>query len=258
MSASLSSARPAALHNLESLRSPDPGMEIFIGNVGALSSRYVIEFSAILGAAEQERAEQFVFERDRHRFRATRILLRQLLAAVFDQSPSDLVFRYGRRGKPYLVGDHEDGRGLCFNLSHSGDFAVFALAWNRELGIDLEAIAPSPARSAELNTLAPRMFSHRELAIWRELSDWPRQQEAFFRAWVRKEALLKATGHGLAAPLQEIEVLSGVEEGEPTWNTQIDPWEVHELSAPRGFVAALACKQLRPSSSCGATKLFFR
>jgi len=92
----------------------------------------------------------------------------------------------GAHGKPHLTGA---GAGWGFNLSHTGDFAVAALARGSEIGVDLE----STTRKANIEGLAARLFSDSEQAQVREGG-----RDAFFTLWSQKEALMKALGCGWA------------------------------------------------------------
>src|SRR6266851_2349765 len=88
----------------------------------------------------RRRARGFASERDRLRYAAAHGLLRRLLGAALDEPALALVFKYGPRGKPMIATPRPLGLPtLHFNLSHSEGWAMFALAWNREVGIDLEA-----------------------------------------------------------------------------------------------------------------------
>ncbi len=105
-------------------------------------------WSELLSGDERERAARFRFERDRVRYIAGRAQLRMLLAGYLDASPAELVFSYGDNDKPMLAGD-----GPCFNLSHSGALALYAVTADVEVGIDVElydrrASAVSGFRSA--------------------------------------------------------------------------------------------------------------
>lgn len=205
----------------------------------------------MLDSAEQARGARFHFERDRRHFLASRGLLRGLLAAALDQPASALVFNYGARGKPALAAAFSQDRILHFNLSHSAGWAMFALSWEHELGIDLESAARLKRDDAGLSGLAGRVLSARELSIWQALPDAAAREAAFLRAWTRKEAYAKATGQGLfdemncievildaAAPKSSLTLLSSPRQGEAARN-----WTLHDLSAPAGFAAALAVEQ---------------
>ena len=99
-----------------------------------------------------------------------------------------------------------------------------------------------------MTPLATRVLSTRELVIWQGLPDAAAREAAFLRAWTRKEAYAKATGQGLfdtltcievaldaVAPKSSLTLHASKEEGEITGS-----WVLYDLSAPDGFVAALA------------------
>ncbi len=239
-------AVPDLFRHLQETRSPDPHVRIWLVNLDSCSPRDSLELAATLNTAERNRATQFHLERDRHRYVAARGLLRLLLGAALQQSASDLVFEHGAHGKPRLVAAHKDGRCLCFNLSHSDGHALFALAWNRELGIDIESVERIATKDGgEVDHLAARVLSQQELALWRALSDCASRRAAFFRAWVRKEAYVKATGRGLGVGLQSIDVMRAGEPEKIEWSDAIGRWLLHDVVALSGFVAALAVEQQR-------------
>ena len=109
-----------------------------------------------LSEGESERADRFVFERDRTRFIACRAILRGVIAQNLNIGPTDVVFAYGEKGKPYL----EDWP-LFFNLSHSHNEALIAISRNAPLGVDVEHIRP-PTRNNWID-LAQRFFSAAEI-----------------------------------------------------------------------------------------------
>jgi 4'-phosphopantetheinyl transferase len=154
------------------------------------------EAKAWLSADEVQRAARFRFERDRDRFIAGRGFLRQILGTYLKQPPESLHFEYGKYGKPSLVNQ----LGIDFNLTHSEDWALYAIALT-PIGIDLEAMRPV----AQKDGIVQRYFSEQEQKTFATLSETA-QSLAFFRAWTGKEAYLKATGHGLTLPLNQIDV----------------------------------------------------
>lgn len=71
------------------------------------------------------------------------------------------------------------------------------------------------------------------------------QPQAFFNCWTRKEAYVKATGKGLAVPLDQFEVSLVPEEPTALLRVQWDSqeavrWSLQELTPAPGYVAALA------------------
>lgn len=226
-------------------------VQIWTAHLEALSPVELGELSALLDAAEHARAGRFHFERDRRHYVAARGLLRRLLGTALNKPASALVFEYGTHGKPAISPAFLHDRMLCFNLSHSAGWAMFALAWDCEVGIDLESVTRLKRDVDGLGGLAARVLSARELAIWQALPDTAPRDAAFLRAWTRKEAYAKATGQGLfdeltcievaldaVAPKSSLTLRSSPQEGEITRH-----WILHDLSAPDGFAAALAVEQ---------------
>ncbi len=150
---------------------------------------------ALLSTDEQERAHRFHFERDRTSFVVARSRVRKILGTCLGVAPDQIRFRYGTRGKPEIA---EPARDLHFNLSHSGDWAVLAVAGD-PIGVDLEKIDPR----VRITELARRFFSAEDLE-WLLAQPEQLRQRAFFRLWVTREAWLKATGDGLSFPLDRL------------------------------------------------------
>ena len=148
-----------------------------------------LERLATLSASEHERASRFVFERDRRRYLAAHCGLRQLLAARTGVVASAIEFHEGPFGKPSLT----DKRGCAFNMSHSEDVALIAMADTGEIGVDVEMLRAMP----DAMDLARQNFSASERADL--AATRPEDQAlAFLLGWTRKEACLKAIGSGLS------------------------------------------------------------
>ena len=177
-------------------------------------------FREILSVDERERADRFRFEQDRIRYTVARGVTRRLLGSYASVSPAELRFEYGAHGKPTLPRSP-----LRFNVSHSRGLGLIALSWNRELGVDVEAIREDLADEK----IAERFFSPGEVAALHSL---PREERipAFFRCWTRKEAFIKADGRGLTRGLDTFDVT--LTPGEPArlLRTAPDPEEVHRWS----------------------------
>jgi len=89
-----------------------------------------------------------------------------------------------------------------FNLAHSADAALIAIAHDREVGVDLERIR----HDVESLKLAERFFSPDECERLRHLPD-DEANRLFFTLWTCKEAYLKAIGTGLSVELYRFEAL---------------------------------------------------
>jgi 4'-phosphopantetheinyl transferase len=216
------------------------GCDVFVWTIG-LAEHASCAASAwpLLGAEERSSADRFHRASDRDRYIAAHGALRAILARYVDDDPGRLRFDVAPRGKPALR--REPGwPDLRFNLSHSGDIAVCAVAFGREVGIDIERIDPDRAGM----TIAERFFSPDEVARLRRLSEAD-QARGFLNCWTRKEAYIKGLGEGLRHPLAEFDV--SLAPGEPAAllrsrrvPTDVGRWSLHELAVPSGYVGALA------------------
>jgi 4'-phosphopantetheinyl transferase len=186
----------------------------------------------LLSLSEKQRAESFKFARDRDLFVAAHVALRSILSRYLRTPAAEIDFTAGPHGKPSLASaSHGHVR---FNLSHSGDLALVAVALGREVGIDLEFIKKEFA----FDELAERFFTAREVAALRALPS-RLQRRAFFKCWSSKEAFLKAKGTGLGGELDEVEIL--LERGEDVRiDAAIPGWSLTEINPGRYYAAALA------------------
>ena len=185
-----------------------------------------------LDRQEQARAARFYRARDRQRWTMARVALKSILARILEREAGSLSFEYGPQGKPFLPGTR-----LCFNLSHAHEMALVAVAWQRELGIDVEW----NHRTVEVAPLARRFLSASEQSA---LFAKPLQEQhaAFLRLWTRKEAFIKAIGQGLSLPLDCFDVsldqpprLLAIRAGE--WASQV--WRFEHLAPAPDYVGAV-------------------
>ncbi len=208
-----------------------------------LSPSALYEESALLSTDEQSRASRFVFEVHRRRFAATRSALRLILAAYLGVRAPRIAFAYSDRGRPSLAVPPEPP--LDFNLSHADDLALLALS-RGPVGVDLERVRSLP----DAATIAQRFFSAEEAARLGRLRPELRP-DSFFRAWTRKEALLKASGLGLGA-LGEVEVSL---EANQAPSVRAAPggcgsWRLFHLEPAASFVAAVAVEASVTAMRC--------
>ena len=199
---------------------------------------------ALLDADETAKAERIIIESKRRQSYRARAELRRVLALYLDAEAEALQFRYGEHGKPALV-PRLDGAPapLCFNLTHSGTVGLIGVIFERpelELGVDVEEARPG----REFASIAESFFSRAEVEAFRELHA-SEHRAAFYRAWTRKEAYLKAIGTGLSFRSTGFtidfdhrrppRVLATTREGD-------DPerWRMVDLACDPGYAAA-AC-----------------
>lgn len=166
---------------------------------------------------------------------AKRAPLLELLARYLGVAPAGIALAAGEHGRPALAGALAGA--LQFNWSHSGEVALAAVARGIQPGIDLELLR---ARASALE-IAERFFTQAESAWLRGLPA-ARQRLAFFELWTAHEAVLKATGAGIAFGLDRLAFVPtahgmqlGALDGEDA-----AAWQVHRLAVGTDAVATLA------------------
>ncbi len=195
---------------------------------------------AMLCSAERDRASRFRSASDRKAYVLAHAGMRVLLAQRLQCVPGTLEFARAPGGKPFLP----VAGALRFNLSHSREHALLAMG-ACELGVDIEAHAAIDA----LPELLAQVATRTERATIEALPDATEQRLAFFRLWVRKEALLKAIGSGLPGGADRHEVgCSPWSDG--SWTPvgrgmqSTAPWIGCHLPAPPQHVAAIVIAQV--------------
>jgi 4'-phosphopantetheinyl transferase len=123
-------------------------------------------------------------------------------------------------GRPTVAGDEH----VSFSLSHSGAFAVIALAGGgTRVGIDVEEVRPR----TRIDALAERVLSDEEHAAWSAIADAGERLRSFLAVWTAKEAYLKALGIGITTRLRDVPV-------------RTDGWSTRVLEVGAAHVGALA------------------
>ncbi len=182
-----------------------------------LSEADPIASGQALSPAEWIRAQRYHFRRDRDRFIAGRGLLRTILGRYLNMDPVEVRFTQGQQGKPELAGMCSS---LRFNLSHSDDLMLVAVAHARAVGIDLELMR----EDVPFQELADYYFEPED--AWKlRLLPAPERAWQFYEVWTSTEARLKASGQGISGGLKVLEP---------------DRWSLLKLSPATGYTAALA------------------
>jgi 4'-phosphopantetheinyl transferase len=194
-------------------------------------------YRSLLLPEETVRADKFAFEHLKRHYEVSQGGLRLLLSRYLRCRPRDLAFTFGPKGKPALRVDSH----LQFNLSNSGDLALYAFAVDCELGVDVEQVRAM----TDLEQIASRYFCEAEASELLSIDGRPARQEAFFRCWTRKEAYIKAVGTGLTLPLDQFQVT--LLPGDPPRFIHIgknvkaaNEWTLQPLNPAPGYVGALA------------------
>ncbi|MBV9355455.1 MAG: 4'-phosphopantetheinyl transferase, partial [Chloroflexi bacterium] len=120
----------------------------------------LIRLETLLSDAERKRAYQFYFEADRRRYIAAHGFMRLILSRYVDVSPRALAFCTGPHGKPRLREARGANCQIEFNLAHSSEVALCAVASSHRVGIDVERIR----HDVPWRDIAGRFFSPGEQA----------------------------------------------------------------------------------------------
>jgi 4'-phosphopantetheinyl transferase len=149
---------------------------------------------------EKNRATRYISGKKSREFIITRSALRNIIGYVLNENPKRIGFDYTSSGMPLLDANwsHTD---IIFNVSHSHDLAVIAVSIKNIIGIDIEKVH----EDIEYEKLSRRFFSELE---YKQIMDFNEESrlDAFFATWTRKEALVKATGTGIAYGLDKFDV----------------------------------------------------
>ena len=139
---------------------------------------------------EARQAQAFVFDGDRATYAAAHAMLRRALREILGEEPR---FTRSALGRPELLPPAGNGATApSFNLTHTRGFAACAILRGAPIGIDAE----DTRRPIDAAAIAARWYAPSEQRLLGELPE-PRRAAMFFRLWTLKEAIVKATGHGL-------------------------------------------------------------
>jgi 4'-phosphopantetheinyl transferase len=167
-----------------------------------------------LSEEEVARAAQMPSAHGRELWSRSRGVLRTLLGRYLRVEALTVVLRAGACGKPELSEEHAAGAPLFFNLSHSGQLALYAFTTLGPVGVDVEVArragaSPSPSADSDGGgadehrrpdtdhvALARRAFGEAQAQRLHALEPELREGE-FLRLWTRYEAEFKRRGTGI-------------------------------------------------------------
>jgi 4'-phosphopantetheinyl transferase len=202
------------------------------------------EIRSLLSEDERLRASRFHFPLHRHRWIASRMALRDILARYVALPADKLRFAVNDFGKPRLA--NPPGRpALHFNLSHSEGKALLVVS-REPVGIDIEFVNPH----MEWQRLATHVFTDLERSCLAKSPD-AIQRNLFFQLWTRKEAFIKARGLGFTLPLKSCSVAGHplCDQGrvyvDPAWDDR-RPWYLFDLTNDGAYRVHLAFPGVTP------------
>lgn len=155
-------------------------------------------YRTLLSEEERKKQQRFHFAKDRLRYLVTRTLVRTTLSRYLLVDPGNLLFVTNEYGRPEAKNPEARRLGLKFNISHTDDLIVMAVASGRDVGVDVENIT---LREAPTHAIA-QCFAKDEVASLDNTAPDERQRR-FFEYWTVKESYIKARGIGLSLPLDK-------------------------------------------------------
>jgi 4'-phosphopantetheinyl transferase len=190
---------------------------------------HINNFLNVLALAEIARASQYVRTDDRNRSVISRGALRIILGSYLDELPQAISFTEGVNKKPIL----DDDSGLHFNVSHSGAWALIAVA-NSQVGVDVEFINSNMS----YQEILPEYFVDEEMV-------WVNQYnsvERFYMLWTRKEALAKGVGMGLDSKMKFFPALDGDHYFENDDLSTNNDWSISSFNLAEDYMGSVANK----------------
>lgn len=172
---------------------------VFLSNVSSLKDEKLFGKAYNLVSSERKnKTDRYRFSEDKQLSLGAGVLLKYALSYLGISENIDGIV-YGENEKPYFR-----NKGVYFNLSHSGDYAVCAVS-TCEIGCDIEKIKPLKLSIAE------KFFTENEYKhILSEPTD-EKKNDIFYRYWTLKESFMKATGLGMGLMLNSFEIVIGDE-----------------------------------------------
>lgn len=186
-----------------------------------------------LSEGERARAARFGHPKLRDRYVIGRASLRRILGDTLGLPPASVPIVRGPRGRPRLDMDTAPD----FNVSHTGDVAVIAIARDARIGVDVERLD----RIVNVGGIARKFLTAGEQSVLARL-DADAARRTLLALWTCKEAMSKATGDALSAPFASIDVdladVPTLVAGPGVYAPK--RWTLHRASVPPEYVATVA------------------
>jgi len=185
-------------------------------------SRILAHLLSLLSEDERLRLERFQVREDQHRFLIGRGLLRRFVGRYLNVPAKSVEFHHGPFGKPSVLA-RAGQPALPFNVSHSGQLVLLAFHERQAVGVDVEEMR----QELDWREIARGMFPP---PTYQHLLDSNPENGlmAFYQAWTRHEAGLKAVGRGLG------------ERAEANPDSRLSAFD---LQLPAGYQGAVALAQ---------------
>ncbi|MBB3084856.1 4'-phosphopantetheinyl transferase family protein [Geodermatophilus sabuli] len=204
-----------------------PPVDVWLVDLGPDESTLARAATALTDA-ELSRADRGTPAVRRRRI-ALRAALRCVIAAELSCTPSRVPLSLTPAGRPFVPATVPGARSLDVSCAASADLGLVVLGRGTQVGIDLEQVGPWTPDTRDEGWLTDREAG--AIAVLGE----PQRARVAARTWTVKEAVLKASGSGIATPPRLVD--TGTGEGS---ERRVGRWHVVAVPVPVGFVASLA------------------
>lgn len=189
----------------------------------------------VLSDEEFGKASRFISEPLRLRYAAAHVALRFILGGYLKIAPQSVVLTTEKMGRPIVdfSGMQIDPR-LHFNLSHTENIALVAVAGQWPIGVDIERIRPMDSRPG----IERQVYTEAERNRLQDVTD-----SHWFDYWTAKEAVLKATGYGFYLNPRQIELAATLHSAVANEKSGPSNWLLHRCSPAPQWSATLATSQ---------------
>lgn len=198
-------------------------------------------FKDILSEEEKQRAVRLRFSEYRNKFINARSCLRKILGNYLKTHPKEIVFECNEYGKPAIPAESNPDE-IKFNLTHSRNLALCAVAKKIDVGIDVEFVrhVMRPDRILE------RFFSENERELYNSRPETMKIR-AFFKLWTIKEAYSKALGTGFTSRLKGADLSSVLRDASPacalvSLREGEGKWSILQIAPDGEHIGALALR----------------
>lgn len=193
-------------------------------NTKKLSSEQMNRYLTILPSNLQERNQKFVRWEDQQANLYGKLLLIKALKKFNLDEQILYRLKYNDYSRPYIDED------VDFNISHSGEYVVCAVAGDMRIGIDIEHI-----REIDFKYFK-RVMTETQ---WDDILGSQDEMKTFFKYWALKESVIKADSRGLSVPLEKLEVNNGVVVCDGI------SWHTNSIFIAEGYSTCLATDEKR-------------
>jgi len=133
-------------------------------------------------------SQKYKLVKKRHEFIVSQWIRRNVLTGYLGCNGNEIIFSATKKGRPFIVGHQQ----IDFNISHTKDYVVMAVAKNQKVGVDIQSIK----ETVDVLAIAKQYFTMSEY-LWLISLTLDKQSYFFASLWALKEASLKLTGQGI-------------------------------------------------------------